>query len=210
MSKRFWPDQWEEAPLQRVANQWVAWEGRFLSNQFKNYLFTLYRSNEMSSISFNSAINEEPNQNTPQIILIHHFILVLKLQIFWALFYREMLAVFALREIPSPMKRYISQVKTCRDFFNYVLTKCLRKKVFRKCKWSKSHISLNMLRNEVFLLCFCVKRNFFKLIAHAHVAKRFFYLNCPCYYKYLKCTTYTVCADEHWTYSYLHKTRVSQ
>ncbi len=28
-------DQWAAAPLQWVANQWVAWEGRFHSNKFK-------------------------------------------------------------------------------------------------------------------------------------------------------------------------------
>ncbi len=152
MSKRFWPDQWEEAPLQRVANQWVAWEaeGRFLSNQFNNY-FLPSTSNEMSSISFNSAINEKPNQNTPQIILIHHFILVIKLHKLWALFYREMLAVFALREIPSPMKRYIGQVKTCRDIFNYVMTKCWRK--IPHSANGRNRISCEIFwRNEV--ICF--------------------------------------------------------
>ncbi len=35
LSKKFWSDQWAAAPLQRVANQWVALGGRFHPNQFK-------------------------------------------------------------------------------------------------------------------------------------------------------------------------------
>ncbi len=39
LSQRFGSDQWEASPLQRVANQWVAWGGRFHSNQFKNTFY---------------------------------------------------------------------------------------------------------------------------------------------------------------------------
>ncbi len=35
LSTRFLSDQWAAVPLQRVANQWVAWGGRFNSIQFK-------------------------------------------------------------------------------------------------------------------------------------------------------------------------------
>jgi hypothetical protein len=74
----------------------------------------------MSSISFNSARNEKPNQNTPQIILIHHFILVLKLQFFCVILSRNVSSICIARNSFSH-----------EDIFNYVLTKCWRKKVFR-------------------------------------------------------------------------------
>jgi hypothetical protein len=41
LSMRFWPEQpdhWATAPLQRLANHWVAWGGRFHSTQFKTAL----------------------------------------------------------------------------------------------------------------------------------------------------------------------------
>ncbi len=38
LSKRFWSDQWAAAPLQQVANQWVALGGRFNLNQVKTTL----------------------------------------------------------------------------------------------------------------------------------------------------------------------------
>ncbi len=39
LSKRFWSDQWAAAPLRGVTNQWVAWGGRFHSNQLKTTLY---------------------------------------------------------------------------------------------------------------------------------------------------------------------------
>ncbi len=35
LPKRFWSDQWAAALFKPIANQWVAWGGRFHSNQFK-------------------------------------------------------------------------------------------------------------------------------------------------------------------------------
>jgi hypothetical protein len=37
----FGQNQWAAAPLQRVADQWVAWGGRFRSNQFKTTFYLL-------------------------------------------------------------------------------------------------------------------------------------------------------------------------
>jgi hypothetical protein len=39
LSKRFWSDQWAAVQVQRVANQWVAWWGRFLQTSLKTKFF---------------------------------------------------------------------------------------------------------------------------------------------------------------------------
>jgi hypothetical protein len=86
-----------------------------------------------------------------------------------------MLAVFALREIPSPMKRYNGQVKICRDIFNYVLTKCWRKKVFRTVQMVEiAYLAKYVAKLSYFcyIFVFVFKDNFLKLIVH--VAKCFF------------------------------------
>ncbi len=76
-----------------------------------------------------------------------------------------MLAVFALREIPSPMKRYIGQVKTCRDIFNYVLTKCKRKRVFRTVQMVEiAYLAKYGAKRSYFcyIFVFVLKENCFK------------------------------------------------
>ncbi len=54
--QRFWIDQCEAAPLQRVANQWVEWGGRFHRNQFKT---TFYPTAIMECRIYVSALWKE-------------------------------------------------------------------------------------------------------------------------------------------------------